>query len=318
MFRAKALSTYSLQRFSGIYNSSPTVITMQHKLRFSSIVLFVTLLYATGCLKDEEVESGRIGVSPDRGTKIVEFQGPVDGLVTSALDASAKDTTITAVTVRLAAESVADKDIQVTLALNPAVIEDYNLVHGTSLELLPADLYSVSSLTVTIPRGERMGSLKITAKPDDLTGVSYALGWSIASVSDPSVKISGNYGKQVIAIIVKNAYEGDYHATGYFAHPTLPREIDQDKYLYTVDGNNSYMELGDLTTTYVKLSVNPGNTVDISAGPGTSGTTAEVAELAGDPVYNNTYDPVTRTFKLKYGYPAASPTRIITETVTRQ
>ena len=290
---------------------------MQHKFSVSSILLFFTLLTASGCLKDEDVESGRIGVKPDRASRIVELQGPLDGLVTTSLDAGKKDTTITAITVRLAAESVAEKDLQVTLALNPAVIADYNQAHGTSLELLPANLYSVPSLTVTIPKGERLGYLKITAKPDDLAGASYALGWSIASVSDPSVKISGNYGKQVIAIVVKNAYEGDYQASGYFAHPTAPRDINRHKYLYTVDGNNSYMELGDLGI-YVRLTVNPGNTVDISAGPGTSGTTAEVTELPGDPVYNNTYDPATRTFKLKYGYPLASPTRIVTETVTRQ
>ncbi len=290
---------------------------MQHKLRFSSTILFFTLLAASGCLKDEDVESGRIGVTPDRSSKLVEFQGPVDGLVTTALDAGAKDTTIDAVTIRMASEHVAEQDIQVTLALNPAVIADYNQAHGTSLEPLPANLYSLSGLTVTIPKGERLGYLKITAKPDNLSGASYALGWSIASVSDPSVRISGNYGKQVIAIIVKNSYEGDYQATGYFAHPTAPRDINRHKYLYTVDGSSSYMELGDLGI-YVKLTVNPGNGVDISAGPGTSGTTAEVTELPGDPVYNNTYDPLTRTFRLKYGYPVASPTRIVTETVTRQ
>ncbi len=97
---------------------------MQHKLRFSSTILFFTLLAASGCLKDEDVESGRIGVTPDRSSKLVEFQGPVDGLVTTALDAGAKDTTIDAVTIRLASEHVAEQDIQVTLALNPAVIAD--------------------------------------------------------------------------------------------------------------------------------------------------------------------------------------------------
>jgi hypothetical protein len=290
---------------------------MKNKMRYNSILIFFTLFLAVGCLKDEDVENGIIGVKPDGNSKIVELQGPLDGLLTTALDAGARDTTINAVTIRLAAQEVAQTDVQVTLALNPGLITEYNLKHGTSLELLPANLYATSGLVVTIPKGSRVGQLKITAKPNNLAGVNYALGFSIAAVSDPSVTISGNYGKQVVAIVVKNAYEGEYTAVGFFAHPTAPRAINRDKYISTVDANNSYMELGDLGSVYAKLTVHPGNIVTISAGPGTSGTTAQVVELHGDPVYNNTYNPATRTFKLKYGYPIPGPTRIVTETVTR-
>ncbi|HZH94842.1 MAG TPA: DUF1735 domain-containing protein [Flavisolibacter sp.] len=290
---------------------------MKIKFKYSGIVMLASMLLATGCLKDKDVDDGTIGVKPDNSSKVVELQGPLDGLLTTALDAGARDTTISAVTVRLAAESVAENDIQVTLVLNPGLITEYNLNHGTSLQPLPVNLYSTPGLVVTIPKGSRMGYLKLTAKPNSLAGINYALGFSVASVSDPSVKISGNYSKQVVAIVVKNRFEGHYRAVGFFAHPTAPRSFNRDKYISTVDVNSCYIELGDLGI-YAKLTVSPANTVTVSAGPGTSGTTAQVVELPGDPLYNNTYDPATRTFKLKYGYPIPGPTRIITEIVTRK
>jgi hypothetical protein len=77
------------------------------------------------------------------------------------------------------------------------------------------------------------------------------------------------------------------------------------------------MELGDLGI-FVKVTINADNTLTVGPGSGTSGTTALVAIIPGDATYNNTYDPATKTFKLKYGYPMPSPTRIITEIVTRK
>jgi hypothetical protein len=55
--------------------------------------------------------------------------------------------------------------------------------------------------------------------------------------------------------------------------------------------------------------------VDVLPGPGTSGTTASVQPVPGDPIYNNTYDSTARTFSMKYAYPNPGPTRIITEKV---
>lgn len=282
-----------------------------------SLLLFAGLLM-TACLKDKDVDDGRIGVKPDRNSKIVEIMGPLSGLVVRTLDAGTSDVTFTGVTVRLAADQPAQADVQVTLQVNPNAVSAYNAARGTNYVSLPDNKYTIPSLTVKIPKGSRTGDLAIKAVPNNLAGTPYALGFSIASVSDPSVKISGNYKTLVAAIGVKNEFEATYKAVGYFAHPTAPRNINTNKYMSTVGANSSESLLGDLAGTFVVLTVNADNTVSIAPGTGTSGTTASVQKMDDDPVYNNTYDPATKTFKLKYGYPNPGPTRIITETLTRQ
>jgi hypothetical protein len=288
-----------------------------YKKMIGSLLVFAGLLM-TGCLKDKDVDDGRIGVKPDRNSKIIEMMGPLSGLVVRTLEASTSDVTFTAVTVRLAAEQPAQVDVQVTLQVDPAAVTAYNTARGTNYISLPANMYTIPSLTVSIPKGSRTADLTIKAVPNNLAGTPYALGFSIASVSDPSVKISGNYKTLVAAIGVKNEFEATYKAVGYFAHPTAPRAINTNKYMSTVGANSSESLLGDLAGTFVVLTVNPDNTVSIAPGTGTAGTTASVAKINDDPVYNNTYDPATKTFKLKYGYPNPGPTRIITETLTRQ
>ena len=91
--------------------------------------------------------------------------------------------------------------------------------------------------------------------------------------------------------------------------------MKQDKYLASVDANTVEMELGDLgaaNTIFVKVNVD--NTVTIAPG---SNPNINTAAVNGDVTYNNTYDPATQTFRLKYTYTRSAP-RIITEILTRQ
>jgi len=91
-----------------------------------------------------------------------------------------------------------------------------------------------------------------------------------------------------------------------------------DEYISTIGLNSISKVLGDLSGVNINITINANNSVSIVPGSGTSGTTASVAAISGDGVYNNTYDPATHTFWLKYGYPMPSPTRIITEKVILQ
>jgi len=289
-------------------------------MKHLKIIAFISAIFIllTGCLKDEDVDEGKIGIKPDANSKLVEVMGPLSGLIVRSLDASGSETTFTAISVRLAADQPAQSDLQVTTRLDPTSVNAYNVAHGTNYIVLPPNLYSIPNLTVTIPKGSRTADVKVKAVPHNLAGVPYALGLTIASASDPSVKVSGNYKTLVAAIGVKNEYEGEYKAVGYFQHPTAPRTINLDKYLSTASANASEATLGDLTGMNIIITVNADNSVTIGPGTGTSGTTATVTKIDGDPVYNNTYDPATKAFKLKYGYPTPGPTRIITETLTRQ
>jgi hypothetical protein len=282
------------------------------------VIVISVFFLLTGCLKDEDVDDGNIGIKPDVNSKLVEVMGPLSGLIVRSLDASSSETAFTAISVRLAADQPAQNDVQVTLRLDSNAVKGYNAANGTNYIVPPPNLYSIPTLTVTIPKGSRTADVIVKAIPSNLAGVPYALGFTIASVADPSIKISGNYRTLVAAIGVKNEYEASYKAVGYFQHPTAPRSINMDKYLSTVSANASEATLGDLTGTNIVITVNADNSVTITPGTGTSGTTASVAKIDDDPFYNNKYDPSTKTFKLKYGYPNPGPTRIITETLTRQ
>jgi len=287
----------------------------QLKINALGFSLFFLL---AGCLKDEPVDEGQIGIKPDANSKLVEMMGPLSGLIVRSLNASSVETSFTAVSVRLAADQPAQDDMQVTTQLDPGAVGAYNAAHGTNYVVLPSNLYSIPNMTVTIPKGSRTADLKVKTVPNNLVGVPYALGFTIASASDATVKVSGNYRTLVAAIGVKNQYEGGYKAVGYFEHPTAPRAINMDKYLSTVSATASESTLGDLTGTNIIITVNNDNSITIAPGTGALGTTASVTKIDGDPVYNNTYNPSTKTFKLKYGYPSPGPTRIITETLTLQ
>lgn len=288
------------------------------KLTNILILLLSTLFILPACLKDKDVEDGKMGLNIDENKKIVEMMAPLSGLLVKTLDASGSEVTFSAFSVRLSAEQPAQQDISVTLQLDPGAVQAYNVANGANYTVLPANLYSIQSLVVTIPKGSRTADLKIKAVPNNIAGTPYALGFTISAISDPSIIISGNYKTLVAAIGVKNEYEGNYKAVGFFEHPTAPRSFNITKYVSTVGATMSESLMGDLGGTYIVITVNPSDyTVTIGPGTGTSGSTATVVKLDGDPVFNNKYDPVSKTFKLKYGYPNPGPTRIITETLTR-
>ena len=214
--------------------------------------------------------------------------------------------------VNIASPKPVSQDVTVTLALDPTALADYNSANGTTYQVLASNAYSIPNLTVTIKKGQNLSSLPITIYPDKVDlSKNNAIPLKITDASGRI--ISQNFRSVIYAIVVKNKYDGDYHAVGYFSHPTAPRAIDRDKHLATLNGNTVETELGDLGTWLMQLTVNADNSISFKPA-GAANPTA--ALISGDPVYNNTYDPATKTFKLKYGYPNPGPTRIITEFIT--
>jgi len=209
---------------------------------------------------------------------------------------------------------------------NPALIGAFNTSDPDNIQShseAPSTKYTIlnpaatgGGWVVTILKGTNVGYLRVKLNASNIIGNDYALAFQISSVQTPGYLVSSNLNFGIVVLVIKNDFEGEYTVVGYFQHPSSPRAIDQEEYLKTAGVTSLYKTLGDLTGTNVILTINPGNTVTVTPGPGTSGTTASVQNITGDAVYTNTYDPVTHTFWLKYGYPGASPTRIITEKVT--
>lgn len=302
---------------------------MKSYIKISMFCLAVLALGFTGCLKDDDYKDGKIQSLRSQGDgNVIEISltaTSTSSYLVLALKDRPNDTTFGLIPVSLANGTPAKENIEVVLVLNSALIGNYNAdpSHNASHEEAPASAYTITNpvapgggYIVTIPKGSYTGFLEVVVNPQDYLGNDYALGFQISRILTPGYLISTNIGTGIVAIGIKNDYEGEYTAVGYFQHPTVPRDIDWDIYLSTAGATSVYKTLGDLTGTNIIVTINPGNTVTVSPGPGTSGTTASVDEMGGDQVYNNTYDPATKTYWLKYGYPQPGPTRIITEKVT--
>ena len=176
------------------------------------IIAVALSIGAAGCLKDTDVDENKTQFTIDNNLKLVELLGPAPstGPVIQNLVYSDNDTTINAVVVNVAADQPLDHDIQVTLKLDPKLVEDYNTAHGTTYVDPPATDYKIESLVVTVPAGKREGYLRITAKPSVVANQDYAFGFTITAVSDANIKVSGNFQSQIISLGVKNKYDAIY------------------------------------------------------------------------------------------------------------
>ncbi len=115
---------------------------------------------------------------------------------------------------------------------------------------------------------------------------------------------------------------GTYADTGYFFDPTNPRPIVQEKIIKQISANTYKVELGDLGNFLFKFEVDSNNnlvnwtpaysTLSLPSNgfmslDNPSKTNYTVKPLPGEypyfsSIYNNKYDPVTKTFYLHYGY----------------
>lgn len=289
----------------------------------SLLALFLSLgIGMVSCLKDKDYDDGLIQSTHGSTPRIIEVKvtaSSATNYLALTFDNSNVDTTLNVIPVNLATNDAASEDINVTLVQKNSLLTDYNAANGTDFEAPTAGMFTLINPggVVTIPKGSHTGYLQLKFKPSSFLGGSYALGYEITTVDKSGYTISGNLKSGIIAIIVKNQYDGDYLAEGHFEHPTSPRDFEEEVTLSTTGANSVSKNLGDLgNATKIILTINANNTVTVTPGPGTSGTTASVANLPTVGIYNNTYDPATHTFYLRYGYPNPGPTRIVTETVT--
>jgi hypothetical protein len=282
-------------------------------IKSSLIVSSALAIIASGCLKDKAYDNGEIqslrntGVSP----KVVEIKltaGSTDNFLSVAYDNSTNDTTVELVPINLATRDPAPQDINVTVALDSQLVITYNTENGTSYEIPSSAIFSVVNPVVTIPSGSHTGFLKVKINPSNYLGKAYAVGFTISSVAESGYVVSGNNKNGVVAINIKNEFDGNYHVFGTRVHPTLgPFPFDYNADLNTVgEFSNKGNVLADLLEG-LTITVNPDNTVSLT------GELRDVILVSGK---ENKYDPATKTFILNYYYNTAAP-RVITETLVR-
>jgi hypothetical protein len=283
----------------------------------------------SSCLKDKEVDEGRMGFQVNKEQKIVEIAGPTDGFVSVDLLNSNNDTTVDIVVVRLASEEPAKEDVSVTLAVDPAVVTAYNDEQHTNFQVPAANLYSFVSPTVTIPKGEREATLQLRLKTSPLSGTPYALGIKVASVSDPSVTISGNYKTQVVFLAIRNPYDGIYSVeSGTVTRYTAPGVPAGDALSGSLAGNPDVALATVGATTVSPPPATGTGALQWAAGNNLTVSGIDGLRFAVDPVTNlvtvtsagnatlsnwsgkdNRYDPATKTFYLAFRWNPTSNVR---------
>lgn len=301
------------------------------------ILPFLILAALASCDKPEVHD--QLGDNGQQIIKISSFGGIEDpgfGAANLVLDPS--DPVIEA-RVELDAANVLDNDVTVTIGADPAAIDKYNATQSNpadQYQLLPAAAYSFSTTTVTIPAGSiYSNTFKITFDPAEIDpALNLMIPVAITSISGaPSNIVAAPSTSVAYFHLIGNPLAGTYDATGWVYHPSLPRAVDEVKVLAPVSSTQLLCDFGDLGYAgYVGLfEVGADNHVTISAAPGAAGapyTQFDDGLPPDNPGYspswpnsnecNNTYDPATKTFKVRYGYLGGTGWRVTEEFITHQ
>ena len=287
---------------------------MKNNNKWLGIITSALLLVAVlnSCVKNRNV----LATDFSKATSIIEL--PNAGFKALAFDISPTPSVVK-IRVNLAGPVVADKDILVTLALDPAGLADYNTAHATTYTMLPDSAFTIPGFTVTIKKGQRLDSLpfSVFSSKVDLS-LSNALAFKITDAS--GLLLSQNFKSVIYAVVVKNEWDGDYTVTGWFFHPAAGRAISTTKHLSTITAIRLEAGVGDLGSPFQFDIVNNQlvnwfsdaftssgfMTADDPGGTDYSDPSNE-GHVPGDAtfnktIYNNTYDPATKTFYLHYGY----------------
>ncbi len=94
-------------------------------------------------------------------------------------------------------------------------------------------------MEVVIPKGSNTGYLQIKYHIPDFIGADWAFGFRIVSVTESGYTISGNFNEGVVALAVKNQYDGIYKGTGAMVHPVYSGNYSNKDEVMTTSGANS-------------------------------------------------------------------------------
>lgn len=268
---------------------------MKNILKISIGFLLVAGL--SSCLKDKTI----IGPdSPGAIKHIIEFKNPNN-------IASKKDLTMPTyvmsydigpsadmdILVSYSGGGGAPNDIMVKVALDESAIDLANEEQDEEFIPLPTSAYSIASLDVVIPKGEKTGTLKVVLAPDkfDLTK-AFALGFKIVSVTGTNVPVSGNFGAIVLNIGAKNKWDGIYNYKSG-SNQSLNAGANADGAKLVTAGANS------VTTNLVNMY---SNQVTYSFDPVTNAVTVANSGGIGDAITDpsSKFDPATRTVYVKW------------------
>lgn len=285
-------------------------------LKGVAFMLSVTVL--TSCLKNKNEQPDFSSTTP-----VVEIpvgspmgDGSVNSLSTSLVQKDAASDYV--FYINYAASTTKTTDIKVTLAVNPAMIDNYNAAHADAkVTIVPSTAFSLPS-TITIPAGQRRVQVPVKFVSNLLSpDITYGLPVTITDASGEV--ISKNFASVVIKVAVRNKYDGVYSFKGYIfreGDPVLTGNFSGLSKDLVTNGANAldFSQVwsnggGVAGIDGLKINVNP-TTNKVTM------TSASNATLQNDPAYDSRYDPATKTFYLSFKWGTSPATRSATDTLT--
>lgn len=237
------------------------------------------------------------------------------------------------------AAHVSNKDVTVTIGVDDNGVTRYNATvadnPSAQYQLLAPASYQFSSTTAVIPAGSiYSNSITITFNPDEIDpALNLMLPVTITKITGGGNLVKAPGTGTAYFHLIGNPLAGTYHANGWFYHPSSQRAIDEDKVLAPLSSTQLLCDLADLGTSgYVAVfEVDEAtNHVSISAAPGAAGapyTQFDDGLPPDNPGYtpswpnsaqcNNTYNPATKTFKVRYGYLGSTGWRVTEEIIVK-
>lgn len=289
-------------------------------MKIKTLLFATALVSLTSCLK-----SGVMNTDPAANNAVIEIANTGDNVTSSGVAGFYSDLGSVAagssknfnINVRYAGPGGAPSDITVTLGVDQATLTTYNAANGTTKVVPPATVYSFPT-TVTIPKGQTETTVdcKITVSPDFDFNKAYGIPVKITQVS--SGLVSGNYGAVVYSFGVRNIYDGHYTVTGTMidnANPGITGRYPMDVGLVTsgatqiqlydnVIGGVYHSILSGTSTSYygafgIVFNLDANNKViSVVNAYGQPASNGRYAQL--DPTGVNTWDPTSKTLKVKY------------------
>ena len=212
----------------------------------------------------------------------------------------------------------ASKDVVVTLALSQATLDTYNTKNGTNKTIPPSSVFSFpTSVTIKAGTNQTTVSGTVTVSSEFNFNAAYGVPVKITTVSAGEV-ISGNYADAVYSFGVRNIYDGAYTGMGTMVdaansgitgrYPLKAGLVTSGAntvrlYDYAIGGIYHSILSGGSTSYYgafgVEFNIDASNKVtsviNVYGQPASNGRSAEL-----DPSGVNTWDPTSKTLKVKY------------------
>jgi len=281
-----------------------------------AVIVAVSIILPS-CLKDKDNEDMLNGPQNTEGQEWVSIpRGNKTAGNVLAIEAKSEPQDVNLFQVSYDYVDPASSDFTTTIAVNN------NLVTDTNALILPANTYTVPSQNVIVLKGNRLSDMfRIVLNTDllpDPTAV-YGVGFTITSVSKTGVQIPSNLKNVLFYFTVKNKYDGRYTVngsmedkanaalTGYFpmtydmitAGAKVVDGFDPvvwEDYFIPIKSGTAVSGYGSFSPSFT-FDANDKITsvINVYGQPAGNGRYAEL-----DPSGENSWDPVTKTIKVKF------------------